>query len=79
VTSENSHEAVEAKGATVLKGHGFSRANCEFQKVLALAAEGCFWAISIIPSGAKAQGLMLLRGTLRQAQGRLQVVPSQST
>ena len=49
------HEAGEPKGATVLKGHGFSRADCELLKVPALAAEGCISAISNLPPGAKAQ------------------------
>jgi hypothetical protein len=72
------HEAGEPKGATVLKGHGFSRADRELLKVPALASEGFISAISNLPPGAKAQDSLALCGTLRQAQGRLQVVPFQN-
>jgi hypothetical protein len=36
-------ERNESQGATLLKGHGFSRAEFEAKIVSALAAEGCLW------------------------------------
>jgi hypothetical protein len=50
------NEDCESREAAVLKGHGFSRADIEAQGVSALAAEGCFWTIYNLPSGAKARG-----------------------
>jgi hypothetical protein len=52
-TPGQSHEDRELRRATVLKGHGFSRADFEAQNVPALAAEGCFWHFKPLPQGLK--------------------------
>jgi hypothetical protein len=48
---------------TVLKGHGFSRADFEAQNVTALAAEGRIEVFKTIPQGSSPEFLWLFSGT----------------
>ncbi|HME59241.1 MAG TPA: hypothetical protein VKF63_12940 [Terracidiphilus sp.] len=59
-----SHEAGEPRGATVLKGHGLSRADYEIPRMPALAAEGCFWGREpyLLPSPSETHISLDLRG-----------------